>query len=162
MAATTDNSPFQIQTHYIKDLSFENPHAPEVYAALTQSQPDVNVNIDVAHRHLSGRSYEVVLSLRVHTTVADKTAFLVDMQHGALINVHPDVPEADIKPMLLKEGPRFIFPFARAALADTTRDGGFPPLVVNPIDFDLFYERNKKANGDASQADGPAETLAEG
>ncbi len=147
MAALSNDSPFQIQSQYIKDLSFENPNAPEVYVALSQSQPEVNVNIDVGSRHLSERTFEVVLNIRVGANVDGKTAFLVDLHYAVLINVHQNFPEAEIEPLLLKEGPRFIFPFARSVVADVTREGGFPPLAINPIDFDRFYDRNKQANG---------------
>ncbi len=146
MALPINDSPFHIQTQYVKDLSFENPNAPEVYVSLSQSQPEVNVNIDVTSRHLAERTFEVVLNLRVGAKVEDKTAFLVDLHYAVLINLHPNLPEAEIEAVLLKEGPRFIFPFARSVVADVTREGGFPPLAINPIDFDRFYERNKQAN----------------
>jgi len=147
MAALLQDSPFQIQIQYIKDLSFENPNAPEVYVALSRSQPEISINIDVSTQHLTERTYEIVLSLQVGAKVEEKSAFLVDLHYAALMDVHQDVPEAEIQPLLLKEGPRFIFPFARSVVADITREGGFPPLSINPLDFDRFYERNKKANG---------------
>jgi preprotein translocase subunit SecB len=152
MAALIQDSPFQIQTQYVKDLSFENPVAPEVYVALARSQPEVNVNIDVTTRHLTERTFEVVLNLQVSAKVEDKTAFLVDLHYAVLIDVRKDVPEAEIEALLLREGPRFIFPFARGVVADVTREGGFPPLSINPIDFDRFYERNKQANGQGEPA----------
>ena len=157
MAALTNDSPFQIQTQYVKDLSFENPHAPEVFVTLSKVQPEVNVDIDLASKHLVERTFEVVLNLRVGAKVDGKTAFLVDLHYAVLINVHPDLPEAEIEPLLLKEGPHFIFPFARAVLADVTREGGFPPLVINPIDFNRFYQRHhQKPNGqDTSAQDAP-------
>ena len=163
MAAPTKETPFQIQTQYVKDLSFENPNAPEVYVALSQSQPEVNVNIDITSRHLGEHAFEVVLNLRVGAEVGGKTAFLADLHYAALIEVHPELPEAEIEPLLLKEGPRFIFPFARAVLADVTREGGFPPLVINPIDFGQFFERGKRGNGEDQRAapDTGAETGAD-
>ncbi len=152
MAAPINDSPFQIQTQYVKDLSFENPGAPEVYGVLSRSQPEVSVNIDIATRHLIERIFEVVLNLQVSAKVEDKTAFLVDLHYAALIDVHKDLPEAEIEALLLREGPRFIFPFARSVVADVTREGGFPPLAINPIDFDRFYEHKKqaRANGEAN------------
>ena len=152
MAAVIHDSPFQIQTQYIKDLSFENPSAPEVYVALSRSQPEVNVNIDVTTRHLTERTFEVALNLQVSAKAENKTAFLVDLHYAVLIDVQKEVPEAEIEALLLREGPRFIFPFARSVVADVTREGGFPPLSINPIDFDRFYERNKKANGQGGTA----------
>ncbi len=162
MATEIQDAPFQIQTQYIKDLSFENPAAPEVFVALSRSQPEVNVNIDVTTRHLTERVFEVVLNLQVSAKIEDKTAFLVDLHYAALINVRQDFPETEIEALLLKEGPRFIFPFARGVVAEITREGGFPPLSINPIDFDRFYERNKgaKVKGGTNGED-PADSSAE-
>lgn len=144
MADPTAEHPLLIQTHYVKDLSFENPNAPDIYGVLLKSQPEVSVDIDVKSRHLTQRTFEVALSLRVGAKVGEKTAFLVELQYAALVDVRIGVPDEEIEALLLKEGPRYIFPFARSTLADVTREGGFPPLVVNPIDFDRFYERNRE------------------
>ncbi len=148
--------PLRIQTQYVKDLSFENPNAPGVYMAMSKSPPEVNVSIDVNVAPLEQRAHEVVLSLRVVANVAGKPAFLVDLQYAALITVHDSVAEADIEPLLHREGARFIFPFARGTLADVTRDGGFPPLVVNPIDFDWLYRRKLSEGADGPEQSGQA------
>lgn len=160
MADRTADFPLQIQTHYVKDLSFENPNAPEIFGLLMQSQPEVSLDMDVKSRHLTQRTFEVVLSLRVGANVDGKSAFLADLQYAALIDVLNEVPDEEIEPLLLKEGPRFIFPFARSALADVTREGGFPPLVVNPINFDRFYETNKQAQADGQAGEKPADEQA--
>lgn len=153
MADPTQDHPLQFKTQYVKDLSFENPNAPDIYRLLLQSQPEVSVNIDVKSRHLGQRSFEVVLVLRAGAGIADKSVFLVDLQYAALVDVNAAVPEADIEPLLMREAPRFMFPFARSTVADLTREGGFPPLVINPIDFDHFYERRKSGNGQETTAD---------
>ncbi len=156
MAAPIHDSPFQIQTQYVKDLSFENPDAPEIFVALSKTQPEVNVDIDVTTSHLTERVYEVVLNLRVSAKAGERTAFLADVHYAALIDVRRDFPDDEIEALLLREGPRFLFPFARSVIADLTREGGFPPLSINPIDFDRFYEHHKKANGqDGTNGDGP-------
>ena len=152
MAEPSGDHPLHFHTQYIKDLSFENPNAPEVYGVVLQNQPEVSVSIDVRSEHLEARSYEVTLILRVGATVAGKSAFLVDLQYGALIEVAEEVPDEQLEALLLTEGPRFIFPFARSTVADVTREGGFPPLVINPIDFDRFYARKREAaQEDAAQ-----------
>ena len=156
MAEPTSDHPLHFQTQYIKDLSFENPNAPEVYGVILQNQPEVSVSIDMRSQHLDQRSYEVTLILRVGATVAGKSAFLVDLQYGALIEVAAEVPEEDIEPLLLTEGPRFVFPFARSIVADVTREGGFPPLVINPIDFERFYARKREAAEKEAAAREPA------
>ena len=154
MAENGSDHALQIQAQYVKDLSFENPNAPAVYTALGQSQPEVSVSIDVASTPLAEHTYEVVLNLQVGANVGGKAAFLVDLQYAAVVNVHKDVPESEIEPLLLKETPRFIFPFARGTVADVTREGGFPPLVINPIDFDRFYEHKKRSQTQDAAAAG--------
>ncbi|MFQ5773809.1 MAG: protein-export chaperone SecB [Kiloniellaceae bacterium] len=144
MAETSGEQPLVINTQYIKDLSFENPNAPEVFAAFAETPPDVNVNIDVTSAHLGERTYEVVLSFRVGATTADQAAFLIELDYAGIATIADSVPEAELEPLLLSETPRHLFPFARSTLAAVTRDGGFPPLVVNPIDFEQFYLRHKK------------------
>lgn len=166
MAEPTPDHPLQFQTQYIKDLSFENPNAPEVYAALLQNQPELSINIDVGSQHLKERSFEVTLILRVGAELGGRSAFLVELQYGALVEVDPQVPDDHLERLLLTEGPRFIFPFARATVADVTREGGFPPLVINPIDFERFYAhklqaaQQQAANGKAGDGEPAGEPAA--
>ncbi|MFQ5467149.1 MAG: protein-export chaperone SecB [Kiloniellaceae bacterium] len=142
-----------IHTQYIKDLSFENPNAPEVFAALVEHHPEVNVNIDVNARLLGERTYESAIALRVDATIDERAGFLIEMEYAGVVSIGATVPEDQIEPLVLAETPRFLFPFARATLADITRDGGFPPLVINPIDFEQFYRRHKVGALAAAQAE---------
>ena len=134
-----------LNTHYVKDLSFENPNAPLIYAEV-QKGPDLDVNIDVQVRHLQERLYEVMLATRVKASVQDKVAFLVELDFGGLATVGQSVPQSQIERLMLVEVPRFLFPFARAVISDVTRDGGFPPLLINPINFEELY-RSRKERG---------------
>jgi preprotein translocase subunit SecB len=134
-----------LNTQYIKDLSFENPNAPLVYADL-QKGPDVDVNIDVQVRHLQDRLYEVVLTSRVRASLKDKVAFLIELDFAGLATVGHQVPQSEIEQLMLVEVPRFLFPFARSIIGNVTRDGGFPPLLINPIDFEELY-RNRQQTG---------------
>ncbi|RMD60723.1 MAG: protein-export chaperone SecB [Alphaproteobacteria bacterium] len=156
MTQPSEDFPLVIHAQYVKDLSFENPNAPGVLAQLADSPPQVNVNIDVDVRHVHERTYEVVLSLRAGATVADKPAFLIELAYGGLAAVGQQVPEDRMEPLLYVEMSRHLFPFARAALADLTRDGGFPPLLINPIDFEQFYRRHKVGALRAAGSDAPA------
>ncbi len=133
-----------LNTHYVKDLSFENPNAPLIYAEV-QKGPDLDVNIDVQVRHLQNRLYEVLLATRVKASVKDKVAFLVELDFGGLATVGQSIPKSEIERLMLVEVPRFLFPFARAVISDVTRDGGFPPLLINPIDFEELYRNRKQA-----------------
>ncbi len=141
-----------LNSQYIKDLSFENPNAPLVYAELRQG-PDVDVHIDVQVRHLRNRLYEVVLTTRVKASVKDKVAFLVELDFGGLATVGQQVPESEIEHLMLVDVPRFLFPFARAVIGNVTRDGGFPPLLINPIDFEELYRNREQKSASRGQAD---------
>ncbi len=126
-----------IGAQYIKDLSFENPQGPEVLASL-QHPPQVNIEVHTNARALGGGAHEVTLFIRGEAETDGKTVFIVELTYGSIITVN--VADAEtVKPILLIEAPRHLFPFARAIVANVTRDGGFPPLLINPLDFAGMY-----------------------
>lgn len=154
MAETPNEFPLLINAQYIKDLSFENPNAPEIYSLLGANPPEMTVNIDIIPTPLAENTYEVLLTFRVQAVSAKKAAFLVDLDYAGIVTVAKSVPEDEIEPLLMIETPRHLFPFARNILAEVTRDGSFPPLVINPIDFDQYYQRHKKGSMKANNAGG--------
>lgn len=121
---------------YVKDLSFENPNAPAVYQ--WQDQPQIDVQFNIGSQTVGDDVYEVGLKIEVKAVVEDKTAFQVELLYGGLFGIR-NVPEDQIQPFLLAEAPRLLFPFARRVLADAIRDGNFPPLLLEPIDFGALY-----------------------
>jgi preprotein translocase subunit SecB len=133
-----------VNAQYIKDLSFENPHAPN---SLRQqaAQPSVDINVDVKAQGLGAENYEVVLTIKASAKAQDETLFLVELAYGAIVTVR-NVPQELLSAIVLVETPRLMFPFARNIIAATTRDGGFPPLMINPIDFGELLRRNAAAN----------------
>ena len=141
-----------ILAQYIKDLSFENPQAPNT-APAQEGGPDVDIRINVNGRHLKDDDYEVSLHFKVETKSGDTVSFILELLYGAVFRIQ-NVPEQDLRPVLLIEAPRQIFPFARRILADVTRDGGFPPLLLDPINFVALYQQNEAA---AQQAVAEAE-----
>ena len=132
-----------INAQYIKDLSFENPRAP---ASLRQQNapPAVEINVDVKAQGMGPDNYEVVLTINASAKVQDEALFLVELSYGGLITVR-NVPQELLSTVILVETPRLLFPFARNIVAETTRDGGFPPLLINPIDFSEVLRRNTAA-----------------
>jgi preprotein translocase subunit SecB len=130
-------------SQYVKDLSFENPNAPAVFQ--WQGQPQIDVQFNIGANQLGDDAHEVVLKIDVRATSADKTAFQVELAYAGLFGVR-NVPDDQLQPFLLAEGPRLIFPFARRVLADAVRDGGFPPLLLEPIDFAALYIQQAEAN----------------
>jgi preprotein translocase subunit SecB len=133
-----------IRAQYLKDLSFESPRAPQTL--LTQrEQPEVNLSVDVKARSLGPETFEVLLNLGAEARHAEDPIFLIEISYGAVVTLQS--APAELVPLLVfVETPRLIFPFAREIIANATRDGGFPPLLVNPIDFaELLRREHEKA-----------------
>ena len=143
-----------VNVQYVKDLSFENPRAPQ---SLIQPavQPEVAINVDVKARNLNPEAYEVVLTINVNANAQGEPVFLVELAYAAVVTVR-NASEQMLAGLVLVETPRIMFPFARAIIANATRDGGFPPLLINPIDFaDLLHRQQM-----AAQAETPATPMA--
>lgn len=130
--------PIQINAQYIKDLSFEAPATPGIFGKMQTDAPDVTINVDVNAHPVQDNLYEVQLHIRATCDVAKETAFISELVYGGLFTVN--VPPEHLQPMLLIECPRLLFPFARNIVADMTRDGGFPPLMMAPVDFVAMFQ----------------------
>lgn len=144
--------PMHILAQYVKDLSFENPNAPQSLLP-GQPQPQVNIAVDVQAQAVGEDVYEVVLQLRCEARQGEAVAFIVELSYGGLFQL-PGLPQEHHRPVLMIEGPRMLFPFARAIVSSATREGGYPPLMVNPIDFaDLFHRQGaaQAAGGEQPQ-----------
>lgn len=128
-----------INAQYVKDLSFENPRAPQ---SLMQqgTAPDVQINVDVKAGTLAPDIYEVIMTLRADAKQGTDAMFVVELVYGAVVTL-ANTPADDVPIALMVETPRQMFPFARSILAEVTRDGGFTPLLLNPIDFNEIYAR---------------------
>jgi preprotein translocase subunit SecB len=138
-----------INAQYIKDLSFENPRAP--LSLMQQQQPELQVNVDVRAGALGGDRYEVVLVIHARATAKNETLFVVELTYGAAVTL-TNLRQEDMPQALLVETPRLLFPFARAIIADATRDGGFPPVFMQPINFSELLRRQAAAQPQAPAA----------
>ena len=127
-----------INAQFVKDISFEAPHVPQIFTEL-KSNPEINVNVDVQAGKIQDTVYQVDLKIKAEAKVEDKVAFLCEVEYGCIATVQ--VPPEHIEPILLIEIPRLLFPFARNIIADLTRESGFPPLMINPIDFVGLYNK---------------------
>jgi preprotein translocase subunit SecB len=132
-----------INAQYIKDLSFENPRAPQSLMQQT-APPSVDINVDVKAQSVGPENYEVVLTINASAKTQNETLFVVELAYAAVVTVR-NVPQQMLGAVVLVEVPRLIFPFARNVISETTRDGGFPPLMINPIDFADLARRNAAA-----------------
>jgi preprotein translocase subunit SecB len=133
-----------IMGQYLKDFSFENPAAPQSLQDMTQTRPDINVNVNLNARRIGDEGYEVVLNITAKAELTEKQliGFVVEISYAGLFGVR-NLPEENLEPFLLIECPRLLFPFARRIIADATRDGGFPPLLLDPIDFTALYQKHR-------------------
>ncbi len=140
-----------INAQYVKDLSFENPN---FLAAMQPKQqpPEVQINLGVRANSVGQDSYEVILDVRAQASREDKVDFLIELAYAGVFTL-TGIPPEHLEPVLFIEGPRLLFPFARAIVSDVTRDGGFPPLMLNPIDFvDLYRRRQAEMAQNADSA----------
>lgn len=139
---TTGQAPITVNAQYIKDLSFENPNAPQSLVP-QEKAPNVEVNINVEARKLQENTYEVTLSVQAEAKNEDMVNFLAEAAYAGIFTLN-EVPQEHHQAVLMIEAPRLLFPFAREIIADATRNGGFPPLLINPIDFAAMYQQNAK------------------
>jgi preprotein translocase subunit SecB len=160
MSETAPPPPIFVHTQYVKDLSFEVPNAPHVFTTL-RSQPQINLGLDVRVQKLPPEGqglFEVVLHLRAEAyegtppapgegrrgdgDETPKPVFIAELAYGGVFGL-ANVPENAMEPVLLVECPRLLFPFARSILAEVTRDGGFPPMLLQPIDFVALWQQRR-------------------
>ena len=145
-----------IRSQYVKDLSFENPAPPDRPAEAERS-PDITVNVQVEARRLDETVFEITLQITAHARHEEKPVFLLELTYAGVFTLIA-IPQEALEPALLVECPRLLFPFARRIVADVTRDGGFPPLLLTPIDFLALYrgrqaQAAQAAQGQAAEAD---------
>jgi preprotein translocase subunit SecB len=129
----------QVLGQYIKDLSFENPNAPRSLAPTSQ-QPEINININVEASPLNEPDFEVMLKIEGKAQLAGSVLFNFELAYGGVFRIQ-NVPQENIHPMVLIECPRLLFPFAREIVANAVREGGFPPLLLQPMDFVALYQQ---------------------
>jgi preprotein translocase subunit SecB len=134
---------------YIKDLSFESPGAPQALQAPPQN-PQLQVGVNVGASAKADEAYEVTLNIEVHAKSDNGVIYNVELAYAGLFRLR-NIPQNLLQPVLFVDCPTLLFPFLRRVLADVTRDGGFPPLMLDPIDFGRLYQQNvARAEGQAT------------
>ena len=136
----------RILAQFIRDLSFENPRAPESLRAAGQVQPQIDLGVEMNARGREDGLYEVDLKLSAKADRPDGALFVIEILYGGLFQI-TGVPQDDMEPVLLIECPRYLFPFARRIIADLSSEGGFPPFLLDPIDFAGVYAARKAEEG---------------
>lgn len=142
--------PFYIHDQYVKDISFENPNYLIKYTE-KDKQPEVSVNVETHVVKLNDDNYEVAMTITAKSLIEDKTVFVLELTYAALISVAKDLKQDVLEPVLLVHCPFLMFPFAREIVATVTRAGGYPPLMIDPIDFANLYLEKKKESQSKSK-----------
>jgi preprotein translocase subunit SecB len=138
----------RILGQYLKDLSFENPNAPQSLTPQSK-QPDINISVNVNARNLAPNDFEVELHLEAKATGDNKAIFAAELLYAGIFRLE-NFPQNVLHAAVLIECPRLLFPFARQIMADATRNGGFPPLMLDPIDFASMYQQRMRQQAAAS------------
>lgn len=153
MTDTNDNpeqveGQIAIQKIYIKDLSFEAPNTPQCFTE--EWDPQINLELGTNTQGIAEHNYEVVLSLTLTVSNQDKAAYLVEIQQAGIFHLQ-DFPDSVMRAMLGSFCPNILFPYAREAISDVVTRGGFPQMLLNPINFDALYQQHLEEQ--AQQAD---------
>lgn len=149
-AAAAEPPQLFVNAQYVKDLSFENPRAP--HSLIQQkAQPEVALDVDVKVANLAPELYEVALTISATAKAEGETVFIVQLTYCGVVTAK-NAPQPILTTMILVETPRLLFPFARNVIASATRDGGFPPLLINPIDFSELMRREQAQAGATATA----------
>jgi preprotein translocase subunit SecB len=145
-AAPAEEPPgIRILAQYIRDLSFESPHAPESLRA-GGAQPQVDLGVELNAQGRPDGFYEVELKLNARAMRDDQAVFVIELLYAGLFQI-VGITGPDLEAVLMIECPRYLFPFARRVVADLTGEGGFPPFMLEPIDFAGIYATRKQAEG---------------
>lgn len=149
-AAAEGQVPIQakIVNQYIKDLSFENPNVHKLISG-AGDQPNLQVEVNVAAQRVKGDLYETSIEFKATATNNLGTIYVLETVYAGLLKID-SIPEGALEPFLLISGPAMIFPFLRRLVADITREGGFPPLLLDPIDFGGLYVQRQRQRAQAT------------
>jgi preprotein translocase subunit SecB len=138
-----------INAQYIKDLSFENPNAPKSLIGKGE-KPQIDVSVDIQVQALEDKTFEVSLIIGAKANVKDDALFVTELNYAGIFTV--DVPEAEKEAVLMVYCPGMLFPYTRRIVSDATRDGGFPPLMLDPVDFGALYAQHKSKQSQENQS----------
>ncbi len=143
---------FNIEKIYVRDLSLEIPHAPQIF--LDRNQPEMNVQLHNEASNVGENMYQVDVTVTVTAKIGDKTMFLIEVDQAGIFQIS-GVPQEDMEPILGIACPNILFPYAREAVSDIATRAGFPPVVLAPVNFEVIYQQRLQAQ--QAQAQGSHE-----
>ncbi|MGD2139167.1 MAG: protein-export chaperone SecB [Burkholderiales bacterium] len=141
---------FAIEKLYVKDLSLEVPGAPQIYQE--RDAPQVEVSMNNSGKAISDAHYEVVINITITAKLKDKTVFLVEIAYGGVFQIR-NVPATEIETVLGVTCPNILFPYLREVVSETVSRAGFPPVILNPMNFEAIYQARKKQGDAPTEAD---------
>ncbi len=140
---------FNMEKIYVKDLSLEIPHAPQIF--LERESPQINVQLSTQAAAVETGEHEVAITATVTAKVGDKVMFLIEAKQAGIFGVH-NVPEEELEPILAVMCPNILFPYLREVVSDVAVRAGFAPVLLNPINFDVLYHQRKQAQAATTTA----------
>lgn len=143
MAEDSAQPVFNIEKIYVKDLSLELPNAPQIF--LERENPQIDVQLNTRYQNLNEGLYETTLRVTITAKLADKTMFLVEATQGGIFQIR-NIPESDIEPVLEIACPNILFPYVREVVSDVVVRAGFPPVLLNPMNFEAVYQQRRAQN----------------
>jgi preprotein translocase subunit SecB len=135
-----------VLAQYVKDFSFENPNAPGSLSTVQQTQPAINIQINVQANQMTPTDFEILLKTEGKAERDGKLLFSIDLVYAGVFRIQ-NVPKESVHPVVMIECPRLLFPFSREIVAAAVRNGGFPPLLLDPVDFVALYRQNLAQQG---------------
>jgi len=146
---TTEKPEFRMQKMFIKDFSFENPNAPQVFITPQKTEPNVELNLQLNNKKLDDHHWEVILEISAKVTSKEdepKVMFILEIEHGAVFMLK-NIPEEHLAMVLGVDCPTLLFPFTRQLVSQMSVDGGFMPFQMEPINFMALFQNAKKEQG---------------
>lgn len=143
---------FQFNTHYLRDLSFENPQGPVGLFTQPKDKPSIDLNVDLKAQRLNDNSYELIMIIAAKAVADGKPLFLAEVQYAGIFTMLNEQAMENAQYLLLAEAPYALFPYARRVISDVTRDGGFPPLMLDGVDFRSLYETRMQSASQKANA----------
>lgn len=141
MSTEQENPEVSLNMQYIRDMSLEVPHAPEIFSKLN-TQPKINVDLNIDVNKLNEKNFEVTLNLRLNADINNEALFIFELSYAAACTVQ--LPEEQIEPVLFIEIPKLLFPYARQIISSNLANAGLPPLMLTPVDFAAVYKKKKE------------------
>ncbi len=148
MPAAAPGPVFRLQKMYVKDLSFENPNAPEIFRE--KPSPQAEVNLTLQNKQVDERHWEVVLRVTATVKSGDRVAFIVEVEHAGLFLLQ-NIPDEHLATVLAVDCPAFLFPFTRQVVSQAVVDGGFPSFLLEPVNFPAMYRNARKARTEGKE-----------